>query len=108
MISMTETTPTMRIQSAGTLSLNAAELARIDVSARLGLDVDLVLGPVGGDADEADELARLYALVDMVDAGFITTAADLDLVAGLVDDMTEDDDARGFEADDAFAGRWAA
>lgn len=93
---------------AGTLSRSAAELARLDVSARLGLDVDLVLGPIGGDADEADELARLYALADMVDSGFITSAADLDLVAGLVDDLTDEDDARGYEDDEMFAGRWAA
>jgi hypothetical protein len=90
------------------LAAHAGTLSRLDVSTRIGLDVDLVLGPIGGDADEADELARLYALVDMVDSGFITSAADLDLVAGLVDDMTDEDDARGYEDDEMFAGRWAA
>ncbi|GGU51257.1 hypothetical protein [Streptomyces violascens] len=85
---------------------------RLDVSAAIGLDVTLVLGPVGGDADELAEYTRLSALVDMADAGAIPNGADLDritldLVAGLVEDMESDDNRRGFE-DDEFAGRWAA
>lgn len=84
--------------------------ARIDASARLGLDVDLVLGPIGGDTDELDEYTRLVALVDMCDSGFITAPADLDLVAGIVEDIEGEDDAEGYEDDieEWFAGGWAA
>ncbi|MFD9819097.1 hypothetical protein [Streptomyces violascens] len=81
---------------------------RLDLSAELGLDVDLVLGPVGGDADELDEYTRLCALVDMADSGVIPSGAYLDLVAGLAEDMESDDDRRGFEHDEAFVGGWAA
>ncbi|MFF5809075.1 hypothetical protein [Streptomyces sp. NPDC012746] len=80
---------------------------RLDLSAELGIDVDLVLGPIGGDETELDELTRLYALVDMADSGLIPRGATLDLIAGVVDDIEREDDARGYEADD-FAGRWAA
>ncbi|WP_335939968.1 hypothetical protein [Streptomyces sp. PTD5-9] len=80
---------------------------RLDLSADLGLDVDLVLGPIDGDETELDELARLYALVDMADEGLIPRGEGLDLIGGLVEDMEREDNARGFE-DDEFAGRWAA
>ncbi|AWZ07712.1 MULTISPECIES: hypothetical protein [unclassified Streptomyces] len=86
---------------------------RIGLSAVLGIDVDLVRGPAGAES-ELDEYTRLCALVDMADAGFVGDA-DLDLIGGLIDDMTEDDDRRGFEddeyaatADDLFMTGWAA
>ncbi|MFI7142882.1 hypothetical protein ACIBQ5_35825 [Streptomyces massasporeus] len=103
---MPETALTMRIGTTGSLSETAP--TRLDLSAELGLDVDLVLGPIGGDADELDEYTRLCALVDMADSGFIPRGATLDLVAGIVEDIEREDDADGYEADDMFAGRWAA
>ncbi|MFJ1664615.1 hypothetical protein [Streptomyces anthocyanicus] len=98
----------LRIGAADSANGNAP--TRLDLSAELGLDVDLVLGPIGGDEDDLDELARLYALVDMADSGFIPSGASLDLIAGIAEEIerTErEDDAHGYEADD-FAGGWAA
>ncbi|MFF4709511.1 hypothetical protein [Streptomyces sp. NPDC001297] len=88
-------------------SANGTVPTRLDLSAELGLDVDLVLGPIGGDEDELDELARLYALVDMADSGLIPRDATLDLIAGIVEEIEREDDLDGYEADD-FAGGWAA
>ncbi|MEF2529986.1 hypothetical protein [Streptomyces sp. CS62] len=95
---------------------------RIGLSAVLGLDVDLVRGPAGGES-EIDEYTRLCALVDMTDAGFVGDA-DLDLIGGLIEDMEREDDGLGpegrsgilpvsdadiyGEADDYFATGWAA
>ncbi|WP_151775782.1 hypothetical protein [Streptomyces abyssomicinicus] len=68
---------------------------RLNLSTMLGIDVDLVLGP---DADETpeDEYARLNALVDMLDSGFVSCpAADVAL-------------ALGRELEPVLAGGWAA
>ncbi|MFD9171404.1 hypothetical protein ACWHAO_27915 [Streptomyces albidoflavus] len=88
-------------------SANGNVPTRLDLSAELGLDVDLVLGPIGGDEDDLDELARLYALVDMADSGYIPTGATLDLIAGIVEEIEREDDLDGYEAEQ-FAGGWAA
>ncbi|WP_369198992.1 hypothetical protein [Streptomyces djakartensis] len=103
---MPETVLNMRIGSAD--SITGTVPSRLDLSAELGLDVDLVLGPVGGDADELDEYTRLCALVDMADSGFIPRGASLDVIAGIVEEIEREDDADGYEADDMFAGGWAA
>ncbi|MGW2456783.1 hypothetical protein ACWCTA_36470 [Streptomyces sp. NPDC001704] len=102
---MPETALNLRIGTAD--SAAGTVPTRLDLSAELGLDVDLVLGPIGGDADDLDELARLYALVDMADSGLIPSGATLDLIAGIVEDIEREDDRDGYEADD-FAGGWAA
>ncbi|MFI1568207.1 hypothetical protein ACH4ZX_35195 [Streptomyces sp. NPDC020490] len=103
---MPETVLNLRIGTAN--SAAGTVPSRLDLSAELGLDVDLVLGPIGGDADELDEYTRLCALVDMADAGFIPRDASLDVIAGIVEDIEREDDAKGYEADDMFTGRWAA
>ncbi|EST17950.1 MULTISPECIES: hypothetical protein [Streptomyces] len=102
---MPESVLHLRIGAAD--SANGTIPTRLDLSAELGLDVDLVLGPIGGDEDELDELARLYALVDMADSGLIPRDATLDLIAGIVEEIEREDDLDGYEADD-FAGGWAA
>ncbi|MFI5621557.1 hypothetical protein [Streptomyces sp. NPDC051567] len=80
---------------------------RTGLSAVLGIDVDLVLGPVGPETGLA-EYTRLCALVDMADAAFIGDL-ELDLIGGLIDDMTDDDNRRGYEDDELAAGwGWAA
>ncbi|MEU4932061.1 hypothetical protein AB0G54_37100 [Streptomyces yokosukanensis] len=103
---MPETVLNLRIGTAN--SAAGAVPSRLDLSAELGLDVDLVLGPIGGDADELDEYTRLCALVDMADIGFIPRDASLDVIAGIVEEIEREDDAKGYEADDMFTGRWAA
>lgn len=55
--------------AAGTLA--AALTNRTDASQMLGIDVDLVLGPVVGTEGAAARQARLDAYADMVDTGFI-------------------------------------
>ncbi|MFI5867729.1 hypothetical protein [Streptomyces sp. NPDC051546] len=108
---MPETGTILRI--GGTPAL--APRTRLDLSAELGLDVDLFLGPVGGDDDELDEYTRLCALADMADAAFIPSGADLDrvtlgLIAGLAEEIERqerEDNARGFERE-SFTRGWAA
>ncbi|MFD9150932.1 hypothetical protein ACFWDF_27360 [Streptomyces diastaticus] len=102
---MPESVLHLRIGAAD--SANGNVPTRLDLSAELGLDVDLVLGPIGGDEDDLDELARLYALVDMADSGYIPTGATLDLIAGIVEEIEREDDLDGYEAEQ-FAGGWAA
>ncbi|MEU5190975.1 hypothetical protein AB0G83_28065 [Streptomyces klenkii] len=102
---MPETALNLRIGTAD--SAAGTVPSRLDLSAELGLDVDLVLGPIGGDENELDELARLYALVDMADSGYIPRDASLDVIAGIVEEIEREDDLDGYEADD-FAGGWAA
>lgn len=102
---MPESVLHLRIGAAD--SANGTVPTRLDLSAELGLDVDLVLGPIGGDEDELDELARLYALVDMAESGLIPRDATLDLIAGIAEEIEREDDLDGYEADD-FAGGWAA
>ncbi|MGV9315181.1 hypothetical protein ACWDR0_23805 [Streptomyces sp. NPDC003691] len=92
---------------------NAAAFApsRLDLSTVVGIDLDLVLGPVEGDESEAAEHARLAALVDMANAGYIPRGRGLDVIAGLAEEIKkaeDEDNARGYEPDDVFAGRWAA
>ncbi|TLQ38844.1 hypothetical protein [Streptomyces marianii] len=99
--------------------------ARLDLSAVIGLDVDLVLGyeyeipeDLTGKARTealfaafADDMTRLAALADMLDAGFIDTPRSYGRLLVLADELTQADDADGFEADEtdeAFAGGWAA
>lgn len=103
---MPETAAIQRI--GATVSPADAIEARLALSAVLGLDVDLVLGPIGGDADELDEYTRLSALVDMADSGFIPSGVSLDLIAGIAEDIEREDDLDGYEADDLFEGEWAA
>ncbi|MDX2974020.1 MULTISPECIES: hypothetical protein [Actinomycetes] len=55
--------------AAGTLA--AALKLRTDASQILGVDVDLVLGPVVGTEGAAARQARMDAFADMVDTGFI-------------------------------------
>ncbi|WP_098019207.1 hypothetical protein [Streptomyces sp. b62] len=102
---MPETALNLRIGTAD--SAAGTVPSRMDLSAELGLDVDLVLGPIGGDEHDLDELARLYALVDMADSGYIPTGATLDLIAGIVEEIEREDDLDGYEAEQ-FAGGWAA
>lgn len=103
-ITLPETAAIQRIGTTGSPA-DTSE-ARLALSALLGLD--LVLGPIDGDADELDELARLSALVDMAGSGFIPSDATLDLIAGIVEDIETEDDLDGYEADDLFEGAWAA
>jgi hypothetical protein len=100
--------PVLHLRIGATDSATGSTPTRLDLSAELGLDVDLVLGPIDGDETELDELARLYALVDMADSGLIPRGVDLDLIAGIVEDIEREDNAQGFEDDEMFAGRWAA
>ncbi|MGN9821895.1 hypothetical protein ACTMUQ_42285 [Streptomyces sp. SD11] len=102
---MPETALNLRIGTAD--SAAGTVPTRLDLSAELGLDVDLVLGPIGGEEGDLDELARLYALVDMADSGYIPTGATLDLIAGIVEEIEREDDLDGYEAEE-FAGGWAA
>ncbi|MFK0296902.1 hypothetical protein ACIQU6_41415 [Streptomyces sp. NPDC090442] len=95
---MPENVVNLRIGAAD--SAAGAVPSRLDLAAELGIDIDLVLGPLAGDADELDELTRLYALVDMCDSGLIPRDATLDLIAGIVADVER-------EGDD-FAEGWAA
>ncbi|MGW2599540.1 hypothetical protein [Streptomyces klenkii] len=110
-ITMPESALIMRIAKAAPPPLPLR--TRLDVSAEIGLDVSLVLGPVSGDADELAEYTRLCALVDMADAGFIPAGDELDkitidLLAGLIEEIEREDDARGYEADEMVLGGWAA
>ncbi|MFI1890462.1 hypothetical protein [Streptomyces jumonjinensis] len=86
--------------------------SRLDLSAAVGLDIDLFLGPIGGDEDELAEYTRLHALMDMADAGYIPRGRGLDLIAGLAEEIERaetEDDASGHSYDpEEFAGRWAA
>ncbi|MEU2395061.1 hypothetical protein [Streptomyces sp. NPDC007369] len=101
---MPETGLTLRIGTADPAAGTVP--TRLDISAELGLDIDLILGPIGGDASELDEYTRLCALADMADTGVISRGATLDLIAGIVDDIEREDDADGWSHD--LAGRWAA
>ncbi|MEU6467456.1 hypothetical protein [Streptomyces sp. NPDC046976] len=97
----------LHLRTDATESATGTASTRLDLSAELGLDVDLILGPIGGDETELDELARLYALVDMADSGLIPRDATLDLIAGIAEEIEAEDDLDGYEAED-FAGGWAA
>ncbi|GHH56128.1 hypothetical protein [Streptomyces candidus] len=101
---MPETVLNLRIGTAD--SAAGTVPTRLDLSAELGLDVDLVLGPIGGE-NELDELTRLYALVDMADSGLVPRDVTLDLIAGIAEEIEREDDLDGYEAD-GFAGGWAA
>ena len=82
---MPETRPILRIATASNLIPTPQ---RVDLSALLGLDLDLVLGTA--DETPAEEYARLCALADMADAGFIDRGPRLDrlaLVAGLAEEL---------------------
>ncbi|MGW2227485.1 hypothetical protein [Streptomyces formicae] len=102
---MPEAVLSMRI--GATESAVGAVPTRLDLSSELGLDVDLVLGPIGGES-ELDEYARLSALVDMADSGFIPRGASLDLITRIAEEIEREDDADDYEPEDVFAGGWAA
>lgn len=104
-ITMPEHPGVLRI---GTTDPAAGIPTRMDLSTRLGLDIGLVLGPIGAE-DELDEYTRLCALVDMADSGIIPRGASLDLLAGIAEDIEREDDEGGFEPEDAAAEwGWAA
>ncbi|MFI9005496.1 MULTISPECIES: hypothetical protein [Streptomyces] len=118
---MPETGPIPRIATAARF---LDEAARLDVSAVIGLDVDLVTGhvyeiPDGlGDAEHAaalfdafsEEAARVAALVDMIDTGFVDVPRSYGRLLVLADELERTDNADGYEADetDEAFGRWAA
>jgi hypothetical protein len=60
------------ISVPGTGTLAAALKTRTDVSQILGIDIDLILGPVVGTEGHAARQAREGALADMVDTGFVS------------------------------------
>ncbi|MDO0939273.1 hypothetical protein QQY66_49105 [Streptomyces sp. DG2A-72] len=118
---MPETSVVRRI-AASARGLDAE--ARLDLSAVIGLDVDLVLGyeyeiPEGlSDEDHraalfaafTDEMTRTGALVDMIEAGYIDLPRSYGRLLVLADELTQADDADGFEADtdEELVGGWAA
>ncbi|GGZ84081.1 hypothetical protein [Streptomyces rubiginosohelvolus] len=59
------------IPNPGAGTLAAAIKLRTDASQILGVDVDLILGPVVGTEGDAARRAREDAYADLVDAGFI-------------------------------------
>ncbi|MFJ3673641.1 hypothetical protein ACIPSE_45090 [Streptomyces sp. NPDC090106] len=90
--------------------------ARLDLSAVIGLDLDLILGyeyDIPEDlSDEdrtaallaafTDEMTRTAALVDMIDAGVIDVPRSYGRLLVLADELTQAD------ADEEFVGGWAA
>ncbi|WP_424217725.1 hypothetical protein ACN20G_36820 (plasmid) [Streptomyces sp. BI20] len=85
-----------------------AGVDRIALSAALGVEVDLLLGPVEGESGLAEQ-TRQSALVDMLaESGafpaelgakrWVTTRR-LGLLAGWIEDMERDDNGRGYEAE---------
>ncbi|MER8039375.1 hypothetical protein [Streptomyces hydrogenans] len=118
---MPERAPIQRIATAARI---LDKSARLDVSAVIGLDVDLVTGhvyeiPDGlGDAEHAaalldaftEEAARVAALVDMIDTGFVDVPRSYGRLLVLADELERTDDAGGYELDetDEVFGRWAA
>ncbi|MEW1723880.1 hypothetical protein [Streptomyces sp. NPDC093109] len=98
---------------------------RIGLSIELGLDIDLVLGAeydipstlTDLERREAlllaftEEYTRREALRDMVAAGFADTghaAAYLEVMAGVLDDVEDEDNRRGYEQDELLVRGWAA
>jgi hypothetical protein len=119
---MPETVSTVRI---GAAARGLDDEARIDLSAVIGLDVDLVIGHEYdipddlSDEERAEALlaaftaehTRLAALVDMIDAGFVDVPRSYGRLLVLADELTQADDADGYELDEAdeeFVGGWAA
>ncbi|MGW5851997.1 hypothetical protein ACWFQ8_29305 [Streptomyces sp. NPDC055254] len=118
---MPESGPIPRIATAARF---LDESARLDVSAVIGLDVDLVTGHEYkiaddlSDADHAaalfaafeDEAARVAALVDMIDAGFVNVPQAYGRLLVLADEMERADNADGYELDetDEVLRGWAA
>ncbi|MER7817403.1 hypothetical protein [Streptomyces sp. NPDC096153] len=121
---MPETVTVPRIATAARL---LGDETRTDVSAVIGLDVDLVLGfeykiPEDlSDADHAeallaafsDEYARVDALVDMIDTGFVNVPQAYGRLLVLADELERADGADGadgYELDetDEVLGGWAA
>lgn len=76
--------------AGGTLA--AALKLRADASQILGLDVDLVLGPVVGIEGQAARAAREDALVDMVDTGFVLPERVSSRVAAVDEQLCELDE----------------
>lgn len=118
---MPERAPVERIATAARF---LDESARLDVSAVIGLDVDLVTGyeyeiPEGlSDAEHAealldafgDEYARVAALVDMIDTGFVDVPRSYGRLLVLAQELERADDAKGYETGetDEVLGGWAA
>jgi hypothetical protein len=100
------------------------EAPRTDVSAVIGLDVDLILGyeytlPEGAtEAEEAEallaafgeEYARVAALVDMIDTGFVNIPQAYGRLLVLADELECADNVNGYELDEGgeVLGGWAA
>ncbi|MCY1649236.1 hypothetical protein OVA19_00165 [Streptomyces sp. SL203] len=97
---------------------------RMDVSTVIGLDLDLILGfeyEIPADLTEAEqteallaafgeEYARVAALVDMIDTGFVDVPRSYGRLLVLADELERADTADGYEYDelDESLGRWAA
>ncbi|MFF8464852.1 hypothetical protein ACF071_29410 [Streptomyces albidoflavus] len=112
-----------RIPRIATAARHLDQAARLDLSAVIGLDVDLITGheyKIADDLSDAahaaalldafgDEYARVTALVDMIDAGFIDIPRSYGRLLVLADEL-ERADAAGFDLDgiDEGLGRWAA
>ncbi|MGO4747808.1 hypothetical protein AB4212_04085 [Streptomyces sp. 2MCAF27] len=111
---------TVAIPRIATAARFLGDEARTDVSAVIGLDVDLVLGyeyeipDELSDADHAeallaaftDEAARVAALADMLDTGFINVSQSYGRLLVLADELERTDRPAAF--DEAFVGGWAA
>ena len=118
--SMPEAAPIPRIATAARF---LDDEARRDLSAVIGLDVDLVLGyeyEIPDDLSDAehaaalldaftDERTRLAALMDMVETGFVEVPRAYGRLLVLGDELERADRRRnGAEFDAAFVGGWAA
>ncbi|MFC1405758.1 MULTISPECIES: hypothetical protein [Streptacidiphilus] len=110
-ITMPESVPGARIRAAGVRLVDDA--TRTDLSVAITLDVDLVLGSQYeipedlGDQDHDDdvfaafagEYARVAALVDMIDEGFVNIPQAVARLAVVVAELELADDADGYDHD---------
>ncbi|MEU7222279.1 hypothetical protein [Streptomyces chrestomyceticus] len=111
MISLTHARAVRRAAAGSATTLAAAVELRQSLSARLGVDADLILGPVVGSEGQSARQAREDALADMAAAGFADIPYATALVAvwshamaGVIDDIEDADDERGYEPEDEFLG----
>ncbi|MFE3602430.1 hypothetical protein [Streptomyces sp. NPDC059142] len=103
-----------RTTRTGVTLVAAAEL-RLTVSQVLGVDVDLILGPVVGTEGAYARQAREDALADMTVVGFADMEYATALVglmyevrAGVIEDIEDEDDRGGYEHDELLLRGWAA